>query len=252
MIELVDVYKAFGDLVVLDGVSLRLERGKTTSLIGPSGTGKSVLLKIIVGLLQPDSGQVLIDGVDMARASHRQKLELRRKFGMLFQDGALFDSLTAGENVAFPLRYHTKLSAVQRRAVAQQKLDIVELGEAYDRPTPALSGGQRKRVGLARAIVMEPQAVLFDEPNSGLDPVTSDTIDALIGRMKRALGITFVVITHDIVQALSVSDRVGMLHGGKLIAFGTTEELVANPNEVVQRFLARNLAPPRRGAQPTS
>ena len=113
MIELVDVYKAFGDLVVLDGVSLRLERGKTTSLIGPSGTGKSVLLKIIVGLLQPDSGQVLIDGVDMARASHRQKLELRRKFGMLFQDGALFDSLTAGENVAFPLRYHTKLSAVQ-------------------------------------------------------------------------------------------------------------------------------------------
>ncbi len=241
-IRIQDLHKAFGSLVVLDGVSLDILRGKTTSIIGPSGTGKSVLLKHIVGLLAPDSGHVWVGDVDMARASNRQKLQVRKRFGMLFQHGALFEDLSAGENVAFPLRYHTRLSAPERRRVAQEKLELVELADLYDRPTAALSGGQRKRVGLARAIVMEPEVVLFDEPNSGLDPLTSDTIDELIGRMQRQLGITFVVITHDIVQATRISDRIGMLWKGELVAYAETPEFVRSELQVVRSFLSRNLS----------
>lgn len=240
-IRIEDLHKRFGDLVVLDGVSLDIRRGRTTSIIGPSGTGKSVLIKHIVGLLAPDSGHVWVGDVDMARASNRQKLAVRKRFGMLFQHGALFEDLSAGENVAFPLRYHTRMSATERRRVAQEKLDMVDLPDLYDRPTSALSGGQRKRVGLARAIVMEPEVVLFDEPNSGLDPLTSDTIDELIQRMQRQLGITFVVITHDIVQAARISDWIGMLWKGRLVAYDETEAFVRSDLDVVRTFLSRNL-----------
>ena len=240
-IRIEDLHKAFGELVVLDGASLDFLRGKTTSIIGPSGTGKSVLLKHIVGLLAPDSGHVWVGDVDMARASGRQKLAVRKRFGMLFQHGALFEDLSAGANVEFPLRYHTRLSASERRRVAQQKLELVELPDLYDRPTSALSGGQRKRVGLARAIVMEPEVVLFDEPNSGLDPLTSDTIDELIVRMQRQLGITFVVITHDIVQAAHISDWIGMLWKGELVAYAETAEFLASELPVVRDFLKRNV-----------
>lgn len=241
IIRLVDVHKAFGDLVVLDGVSLDIPRGRTTAIIGPSGTGKSVLIKHIVGLLEPDSGEVWVGDVDMARASEREKYAVRKRFGMLFQEGALFDSFTAGENVAFPLRFHTKLDEAERRRVAEEKLALVELPDVYDRPTAELSGGQRKRVGLARAIVLEPEVVLFDEPNSGLDPLTSDTIDELIGRMKRQLGITFVVITHDIVSCVEIADYVGMLHGGKLVEYGTVDELIHSRVPIVRDFLKRNV-----------
>lgn len=241
IIRLEHVNKRFGDLVVLDDVSMSIERGRTTAIIGPSGTGKSVLLKHLVGLLQPDSGQVWIGDVDMATAPDKLKYATRKRFGMLFQDGALFDSMSAGDNVAFPLLHHTNLNAAQRRAKAEEKLALVELDGLYDRPTPALSGGQRKRVGLARAIVMEPEIVLFDEPNSGLDPLTSDTIDELIGKMKVALGITFIVITHDIVSAAAIADRIGMLWKGKLIAYQETPRFVRSDDEVVARFLARNL-----------
>ncbi|MBW2257223.1 MAG: ATP-binding cassette domain-containing protein, partial [Deltaproteobacteria bacterium] len=168
IIRLVGVSKAFGSTVVLDDVSLDIPRGRTTAIIGPSGVGKSVLIKHIVGLLQPDAGEVWIEDVDMARASTRQMNEVRKRFGMLFQGGALFDSLSAGENVAFPLRYHTRLSEAERRRVAEEKLALVDLPGVFDRPTASLSGGQRKRVGLARAIVLEPEVVVFDEPNSGL------------------------------------------------------------------------------------
>lgn len=244
LIRLEGVHKRFGDLVVLDGVDMDILRGETTVLIGPSGTGKSVLLKHLVGLLEPDAGRVWVGDVDMATASERSKRAVRKRFGMLFQNGALFDSLSAGENVAFPLVHHTRLSEAERRRVAEEKLALVELDGLYDRPTSALSGGQRKRVGLARAIVLEPEVVLFDEPNSGLDPLTSDTIDALIGRMKQALGITFVVITHDIVSAVAIGDRIGMLSGGHLVAYAPTPEFVRSEHPEVRRFLHRNLELP--------
>ncbi|TNE92909.1 MAG: ABC transporter ATP-binding protein [Deltaproteobacteria bacterium] len=244
MIRLVDLHKRFGELVVLDGVSFDIPRGKTTAIIGPSGTGKSVLIKHIVGLLEPDQGEVWVGDVDMATASERQKYAVRKRFGMLFQDGALFDSMTAGENVAFPLRFHTNLSEAERRRVAEEKLALVELPDVYDRPTAALSGGQRKRVGLARAIVLEPEVVLFDEPNSGLDPMTSDTIDELIGRMKKQLGITFIVITHDIVSCVDIADYVAMLYGGKLVEYGTVQQLIHSKQPIVRDFLKRNVELP--------
>ncbi|MEQ1506961.1 MAG: ATP-binding cassette domain-containing protein [Myxococcota bacterium] len=240
-IRIVGLKKSFGPVRVLDGITLDLRRGRTTSIIGPSGCGKSVLLKHVVGLLRPDAGQVWVGDVDMAVATEAQKHEVRKRFGMLFQGGALFEDLSAGENVAFPLKYHTRLSAADRRKRATDTLALVDLPDLYDRPTPALSGGQRKRVALARAIVLEPEVVLFDEPNSGLDPVTSGTIDELILRMQRHLGSTFVVITHDIVQALAVSDTIAMLWDGRLVANGPREEVAGSDDPVVRRFFARSI-----------
>ena len=242
LLYLEDVWKSFGTLDVLKGVSFAFPEGKTTAIVGPSGTGKSVLLKHLVGLLSPDRGKVMVFGTDMASATERQKFAVRKRMGMLFQDGALFDSLTTGENVEFPLKYHTKLTAHERREIAESKLATVELPGLYERPTSKLSGGQRKRVGLARAIVMEPEVILFDEPNSGLDPMTSDTIDELIGRMKEQLGITFIVITHDIVSCLRIADQVAMLYDGKLVANEPVDDLRRNTHPVVQRFLRRHLA----------
>lgn len=242
------VSKRFGSLTVLDDVSLTFQRGQTTAVIGPSGTGKSVLLKHIVGLLHPDSGTVSVLGVDMARAKDKDVYAVRKRLGMLFQDGALFDSLCVGDNIAFPLQRHRPdLSARQQRERVEQVLELVELPGLYDRPTSALSGGQRKRVGLARAIVNEPEIVLFDEPNSGLDPMTSDAIDHLIHDMKAKLGITFVVISHDIVGTINVADRIAMLYQGKLIANGTTAEVVRSEHPVLRRFLGRNLVLPGPG-----
>lgn len=253
MLRLIDVHKAFGDLVVLDGVSLDFNAGQTTAIIGPSGTGKSVLLKHLVGLIHADAGSVECFGVDMARASEREIYSVRRRFGMLFQDGALFDSMSVGENIAFPLVHHEKeLSAAQRKERVEEVLEQVELPGFADRDTAALSGGQRKRVGLARAIIHRPEVVLFDEPNSGLDPMTSDAIDALIVRMKERLGVTFIVISHDIVGVMNVADQVGMLHGGHLIAYGPPSTLVHNPHPMLRRFLGRNLALPEQPDQPTS
>ncbi len=241
MIHLVDVHKRFGSLVVLDGVNMHIERGKTTAIIGPSGTGKSVLLKHIVGLLEPDSGKVLVDGVDMSSASEKKKYEVRKKLGMLFQDGALFDSLSTGENIEFPLRYHTRLNERQRREKVDEALAMVQLPGLYDRPTSALSGGQRKRVGLARAIVTRPECILFDEPNSGLDPLTSDTIDDLISDLKNQLGITFVVITHDIIQAVRIADKIAMLSKGQLVEYADTADFLKTRQQVVRDFLKRNI-----------
>ena len=241
-IELSGVRKAFGDLVVLDGIDLSFRAGRTTAIIGPSGTGKSVMLKMIVGLISPDAGRVEVFGTDMASAGSKDRYAVRRRLGMLFQDGALFDSLSVGENIAFPLvHHHEALDEPARRAKVEAVLERVGLPGLYDRPTPALSGGQRKRVGLARAIVTEPEVVLFDEPNSGLDPMTSDSIDELIVQMKEELGITFVVITHDIVGTIRVADDIGMLYGGKLIEYGPTPTFVQSEHPTVRAFLARNL-----------
>lgn len=239
------VSKRFGALTVLDNVSLSFPKGQTTAVIGPSGTGKSVLLKHIVGLLHPDAGSVRVLGVDMARARPDAIYATRKRLGMLFQDGALFDSLCVGDNIAFPLMQHRRdLSQRQQRERVEEVLEMVELPGLYDRATSALSGGQRKRVGLARAIVNEPEIVLFDEPNSGLDPMTSDAIDALIHTMKERLGITFVVISHDIVGTINVADHIAMLYQGKLIAHGTTAEVVRMEHPVLRRFLGRNLILP--------
>jgi phospholipid/cholesterol/gamma-HCH transport system ATP-binding protein len=249
ILHIQNLSKRFGSLVVLDDVTMDIPRGKTTVILGPSGTGKSVLLKHIVGLLEPDAGHILIDGVDMCGASAKTRDRLRRKFGMLFQDGALFDNLSAGDNVAFPLRFHTTLSESERHDRAAAALARVELASAYDRPTAALSGGQRKRVGLARAIVLEPEIVLFDEPNSGLDPMTSDTIDELIVRMQHELGITFLVITHDIPQALNIADQIGMLYQGKLVEYADKATFLQTRQEIVRRFLKRNVdLPPPTGS----
>lgn len=243
------VSKRFGELVVLDDISLAIPLGRTTAVIGPSGTGKSVLLKHIVGLLRPDAGQVEVFGVDMAKAPERDVYAVRMRIGMLFQDGALFDSMTVGENVEFPLARHRRdLSAAQRRARVEEVLEMVELPGLAERPTAALSGGQRKRVGLARAIVHEPEVVLFDEPNSGLDPMTSDAIDGLIHDLKDKLGMTFVVISHDIVGTLNVADHIAMLYKGQLVAWGTTWEVTHSGHPMVRRFLSRNLVLPEPGS----
>ena len=253
MLRLIDVHKAFGDRVILDGVSLEFQQGQTTAIIGPSGTGKSVLLKHLVGLIHADAGTTECFGVDMANASDKEIYSVRRRFGMLFQDGALFDSMSVGENIAFPLVHHEKqLSAAQRLERVEQVLEEVELPGFANRDTAALSGGQRKRVGLARAIIHRPEVVLFDEPNSGLDPMTSDAIDALILRMKERLGVTFIVISHDIVGVMNVADQVGMLHGGHLIAYGPPSELVHDPHPMLRRFLSRNLALPKGPQDPTT
>jgi phospholipid/cholesterol/gamma-HCH transport system ATP-binding protein len=244
-IELDRVSKRFGNLVVLDNVHLAMPRGQTTAVIGPSGTGKSVLLKHIVGLIRPDSGTVRVFGTDMATAPEKRVYSVRKRLGMLFQDGALFDSMNTGDNIAFPLVQHRpEMTARQRRERVEEVLELVELPGLYERPTAALSGGQRKRVGLARAIVNQPEVVLFDEPNSGLDPMTSDAIDQLIVNMKEKLHITFVVISHDIVGTLNVADRIVMLYQGKVVANGTTAEVTHSAHPIVRRFLGRNLVLP--------
>ncbi len=242
-----NVSKSFGDKAVLRDVSLDIPRGRTTVIIGPSGTGKSVLVKMLVGLLEPDSGAIWVDDVDVAQASERQLFALRRKFGMLFQDGALFDSLTVGENIAFPLRRHTRMADDAIDAAVALRLEQVGLPGIEELMPAELSGGMRKRVSLARAVVMEPEVLIFDEPNSGLDPITSDEIDALIGRMKVELGITFVVISHDIVGTFAVADRIGMLYNGGLVALGTPDEVLRSTEPIVRRFLDRNMDLPPVG-----
>ena len=245
LIEIDRVCRAFGPRKVLDDVSFPIPEGRTTAIIGASGTGKSVLLKHIVGLLQPDSGSIRCFGVDVALADQASLYAVRRQMGMLFQGAALFDSMSVGENVGFPLLHHApQLSPAERRRRVEAKLELVGMGGTHDQPTPELSGGQRKRVGLARAIVLEPKLVLFDEPNSGLDPLTSEAIDQLIRDMKAAMGVTFVVISHDIVGTLNVADYIAMLHGGRCVAFGHVQRILRDPHPVLRAFLARNVELP--------
>jgi phospholipid/cholesterol/gamma-HCH transport system ATP-binding protein len=245
VIEFRGVSKRFGSQLVLDSVDITIARGSTTVVIGPSGAGKSVFLKLLVGLLLPDEGTIRVEGVDVGRASEVELLEVRKKIGMLFQDGALFDSLSVYENVAFPLRRHRKgMGEDEIEAAVALRLSQVGLPGIEEKLPAELSGGMRKRVGLARAIVLEPDILLFDEPNSGLDPLTSDEIDGLVQRMKAELGITFVVISHDIVGTFRVADRVAMLYQGRLVADGRPDEILRSEEPILRRFLARNLPLP--------
>ena len=228
MIEVRNLQKSFGASKVLDGVSFRIENGESVVIIGRSGGGKSVLLKHLIGLLQPDSGEVLIDGENIGPLNERQLLRVRKKFGMVFQGAALFDSMTVAENVAFAFRRHKNLTAgeIARRVAAT--LEMVDLPGTENRKPAELSGGMRKRVGLARAIIYEPQIVLYDEPTTGLDPIVSDSIDRLIIRVRDHLKVTSIVVTHDMRSARRVGNHVLMLHEKKIYANCTPESLFAS------------------------
>ncbi len=237
IVELQGVEKRFGPLEVLRGVDLKLERGKTTVIIGESGTGKSVLLKTMLVLLRPDKGKVFVGGQRIDSMKEKDLVPVRRRFGYLFQMGALFDSLTSGENVAFPLAEHTDYSQDKIRHIAAQKLAMVGLDGIQHKRPAELSGGQRKRVALARAIAMDPDIVLYDEPTTGLDPIRSDSINDLIIKLKMELAITSVVVTHDMTSAFKVADRVLMLHHGHFIVDGTPDEIRNSTDLHVRRFI---------------
>lgn len=230
--------KRFGTKVVLDQIDLDLMPGESFCLIGGSGTGKSVLVKCILGLLQPDSGQILVDGVDVHHMNRRERQEMMSKFGMLFQGGALFDSLPVWKNISFGLMYEKKASKAEARAIAIDLLKEVNLDAAIADVYPAeLSGGMQKRVSLARAIAMKPEVIFFDEPTTGLDPITSGSINNLIIKCVRQLGASAITITHDLKSLRSIADRVGLLFQGRLIWVGTLAELDATDNPYVVQFI---------------
>jgi len=237
MIETRAIAKSFGTQKVLNGVTLRIEKGEAAAIIGRSGCGKSILLKHLIGLLQPDQGQVLVEGVDIARLPERQLLTVRRKFGMLFQSAALFDSMTVAENIAFPLRREGRWSEREITAKVEEALEMVDLPGAGVKKPAQLSGGMRKRVGLARAIVYRPEVVLYDEPTTGLDPVVADSIDHLILRICERLKVTTVVVTHDMRSVRTIAQRVLMLHHGQIYAVGTPADFFASTDPVVNRFV---------------
>jgi len=235
-VRLEHVTKTFGTLTVLDDVSFAVPRAKAFCLLGRSGTGKSVTLRHIVGLVQPDRGRVFVDGWDMASLDARGLSEVRRRMGFLFQSAALFDSMTVGENVAFPLRRHTDLPDDEIRGRVKSKLASVGLERAFDKMPGDLSGGMRKRAGLARAMALDPIILLVDEPSAGLDPITAGEIDELLVERKRA-GTTLVVVTHNIPSARVVGDELAMLHEGHVVARGTAAELDASDDPLIIAFM---------------
>ena len=237
MISLRNVHKSFGEKKVLQGFSLEVPEGETMVIIGYSGSGKSVAIKHIVGLLQPDEGTVFVDDLEIPKLSRRELYELRSQIGYVFQFAALFDSLTIGENVAMGLRKQGKLDAPGINARVAQALDLVDLPNVEDRYPAELSGGMRKRVGLARAIALRPKYLLYDEPTTGLDPVTSAVIDELMIRMRDKLGVTSVVITHDMRSAYRVGTRIAMLYEGKVRQCGTVDEIRLSTDPLVRQFV---------------
>ena len=237
MIELKDLYKAFGQKKVLQGFSLTVPEGETMVVIGYSGTGKSVAIKHIVGLLEPDAGEVWVDGQRVDTLSRNDLFELRRHIGYVFQFAALFDSMTIGENVAMGLRKQGKLTEVEIVARVDEALNLVDLPDVQNRMPAELSGGMRKRVGIARAIALRPKYILYDEPTTGLDPVTSATIDALMVRMREQLGVTGIVITHDMRSAYTVGTRIAMLYEGTIRAVGTIDEIQQSTDPIVRQFI---------------
>ena len=236
-VRLEHVSKAFGALRVLDDVSLELPAGEATVVLGRSGTGKSVLLKHIVGLLHPDAGHVFLGDQDITALTPAALALARRQIGFLFQNAALFDSITVGDNVAFPLRRHTRLPEAEIRARVEEKLAAVGLADAVARMPAALSGGMRKRAGLARAMALDPSVLLVDEPSAGLDPVTSEEIDDLLVRVKRERGTTLVVVTHNIPSARRIGDTLLFLHEGRVLARGTVAALERSDHELVRQFM---------------
>jgi len=238
MIEVQDLYKSFGSHQVLTGINLVIPEGSTCVILGGSGSGKTVLMKHMIGLLKPDKGQVIVDGEDIVPLSVERLEQTRRKFGMVFQAAALFDSMTVFENVSFPLREHRKdLKEEQIRELVKQKLGIVGLKNVEEKFPADLSGGMRKRVGLARAIVLDPKIVLYDEPTTGLDPITTDYVDEMILDAKKQLGVTSVVISHDIASAFKVADNIAFLYQGRIVDQGPPAKLRTSEHPAVKVFL---------------
>ncbi len=236
-LRVVNLHKSFGEKQVLKGCDLEVQEGESMVVIGGSGSGKTVLIRCIIGLIQPDEGKVYVDGSEITSLSERELNEIRKKFGMLFQGGALFDSLRIWENVGFGLRQHTRLSEEEIRKISSEKLRLVGLRDIEELMPSELSGGMRKRVSLARAIAMEPEILLYDEPTTGIDPIMADAINELIVQMREKLNVTSIAITHDMKSAYKIADRIAMLYQGKIIEVGTPEEIKNSSNLIVQQFI---------------
>jgi len=237
-IEMIDVYKSFGKQQVHSGINLKIIDSAITVVVGPSGTGKSVLLKEMLGLIEPDSGKILVYGENITKMSKKKILEVRKKFGMLFQNAALFDSMTVFENVAFPLREHLKLSESEIEKIVVQKLRLVGLQNIENKMPAELSGGMKKRVGLARAIALEPEIILYDEPDTGLDPIMKDVIGNLILETQEKLEKTSIVISHDIETTFKIADYVSMIYEGEIKFYGDIEGFKNSDNQYVKQFLS--------------
>jgi phospholipid/cholesterol/gamma-HCH transport system ATP-binding protein len=237
MIQIRDLWKSFNGSEVLRGVDFDIREGETTVVIGRSGGGKSVLLKHVCGLLRPERGTLEVDGVDIVPLRERALTPVRKKFGFLFQGAALFDSLTLFDNVAFPLREERKLNEGEIEERVMQMLTLVDLAPARSKKPSELSGGMRKRAGLARACVTYPKYLLYDEPTTGLDPIRADNINELILRLRDELNVTGVAVTHDMVSAYKIADRIALLHEGKIYAIGTPKEIQASTDPVVKQFI---------------
>ena len=244
MIDIINVHKSFGSQHVLRGATLTVEQGESMTVIGGSGSGKSVLLKHIIGLLFPDKGSVVVDGQVLNDLDSHGLNEVRKKFGMLFQMAALFDSLSVWENVGFSLKQHTKMSDREIRAMATEKLALVGLKGIEDKMPAELSGGMKKRVGLARAIAINPSIILYDEPTTGLDPISADAINDLIIDLRKKLGVTSVAITHDMHSAYKISDRIAMLYKGEILEIGTPDQIKQTSNPIVHQFITGSAVGP--------
>jgi phospholipid/cholesterol/gamma-HCH transport system ATP-binding protein len=237
MIDAINLYKSFGENEVLKDLNLNIETGVTEVIIGRSGCGKSVLLKHIIGILRPDSGQVIVDGQDVTKLSGKELNDLRMKFGMLFQGAALFDSLTVAENVGFNLIEHTDMDKQTIAKMIKEALSLVGLYGIEDLMPSELSGGMKKRVGLARAICMRPKMILYDEPTTGVDPIMADAVNDLIKNLHDKLEITSIVVTHDMVSAYKIANKIAMLYDGKIVEEGTPEQIKNTANPIVKQFI---------------
>ncbi len=237
MIEVKNIYKSFNDNKVFKGLSLDVYDGETLVVIGRSGCGKSVLLKHIMGLMKPDKGKIIVDNVDITQVSMREIYALRKKFGMVFQGAALFDSLTVQENVALSLREHTRMKEDKIDALVYEKLKLVDMEDAKDIKPHELSGGMKKRVGIARALILDPDYILYDEPTTGLDPIMSDRINDLIMRLKKQLKKTTIVVTHDMKSAFKVGDRILLMYDGKFRFEGSPENVKKTDNKYIRQFV---------------
>jgi phospholipid/cholesterol/gamma-HCH transport system ATP-binding protein len=246
MIQVIDVHRAFGKQQVLRGINLRVEDGEILAIIGRSGSGKTVMLRLLIGLIRPDRGQVLIEDTDITKLSGRQLDRVREQFGMLFQGGALFDSMTVFDNVAFPLREKTKRSEPEVAAQVRKMLESVGLGDMGYKFPAELSGGMKKRTALARALITNPSIILFDEPTTGLDPILVHAIHQLIQDTHRTFGYTAVLVSHEIPEVFDIATRVAVIHEGKIIAEGTPETILKSTDPFIQQFISGSLEGPVR------
>jgi phospholipid/cholesterol/gamma-HCH transport system ATP-binding protein len=246
MIRILDVHRSFGDQLVLQGINLRVQKGEVLAIIGRSGSGKTVLLRLIIGLIRPNRGQVLIEETNIARLTGRRLDRVRERFGMLFQGGALFDSMTVFDNVAFPLREKTDLRPSEIAAQVQRMLENVGLGDMGYKFPAELSGGMKKRAALARALITNPSIILFDEPTTGLDPILVRAIHQLIQETHDAFGYTAVIVSHEIPEVFDIATRVAVIHEGRIIADGPPEMILKSSDQFIQQFISGSLEGPVR------